>query len=309
MVDFPTPVEAIDADPGAEDLQRPQPAAAARPRLGAAHAHPRPDPAAAAGGDGDAAASPTRHGRRRARSTGCARRLKAHPCHDCPDREDHARWAERWFKLDRDAATLRRRDRAAHQHRRAAVRPGLRGADGAGLPRRRHGHRARRATCGGSTPTWTWWPPSRCAAACGTAWTPSELAAALSVLVFEARRPDDASSPRLPGGAVRERDRPRRSGSGASWTRSSATTGSTSCASPTSGSRGRPTAGPRATSSTTCSHVTDLAAGDFVRWIKQLLDLAGQVADAAGPGELRETAREVVRRLNRGVVAYSSLTD
>ncbi|WP_281369043.1 hypothetical protein [Nocardioides ungokensis] len=34
--------------------------------------------------------------------------------------------------------------------------------------------------------------------------TPSELAAALSVLVFEARRPDDASSPRVPGGAVRD---------------------------------------------------------------------------------------------------------
>ena len=35
--------------------------------------------------------------------------LKAHPCHACPDREDHARWAERYFKLDRDAATLKRR--------------------------------------------------------------------------------------------------------------------------------------------------------------------------------------------------------
>ena len=39
---------------------------------------------------------------------------------------------------------------------------------------------------------------------------------------------------------------------------------------------------------------TDLAAGDFVRWMKQLLDLAGQVADAAGDSPLRETAREVV---------------
>ena len=34
--------------------------------------------------------------------------------------------------------------------------------------------------------------------------------------------------------------------------------------------------------STRCSSETDLAAGDFVRWIKQLLDLADQVADAAG---------------------------
>ena len=47
---------------------------------------------------------------------------------------------------------------------------------------------------------------------------------------------------------------------------------------------------------------TDLAAGDFVRWMKQLLDLAGQVADAAGrTRRLRETAREA--RLRRGVVA------
>ena len=55
--------------------------------------------------------------------------------------------------------------------------------------------------------------------------------------------------------------------------------------------------------------VDDLAAGDFVRWMKQLLDLAGQVADAAGDQPLRETAREVVRRLRRGVVAYSGLAD
>ena len=55
--------------------------------------------------------------------------------------------------------------------------------------------------------------------------------------------------------------------------------------------------------------VSDLAAGDFVRWMKQLLDLAGQVADASGASPLRDTAREVVRRLRRGVVAYSSLAD
>ena len=51
--------------------------------------------------------------------------------------------------------------------------------------------------------------------------------------------------------------------------------------------------------------VSDLAAGDFVRWMKQLIDLAGQVADAAEESPLRKTAREVVRLLRRGVVAYS----
>ena len=35
--------------------------------------------------------------------------LKAHPCHQCPEREDHSRWAERWFKLQRDTETLKRR--------------------------------------------------------------------------------------------------------------------------------------------------------------------------------------------------------
>ena len=52
--------------------------------------------------------------------------------------------------------------------------------------------------------------------------------------------------------------------------------------------------GARATSSTTCSTAAELAAGDFVRWMKQLLDLPEQVADAAGDAPLRGTAREVV---------------
>lgn len=33
--------------------------------------------------------------------------LKNHPCHGCSDRENHARWAERWWKLERDTEGLR----------------------------------------------------------------------------------------------------------------------------------------------------------------------------------------------------------
>ena len=54
---------------------------------------------------------------------------------------------------------------------------------------------------------------------------------------------------------------------------------------------------------------SELAAGDFVRWMKQLLDLTGQVADAAGDSPLRATARQAVRQLRRGVVAYTSLAE
>ena len=53
---------------------------------------------------------------------------------------------------------------------------------------------------------------------------------------------------------------------------------------------------------------TELPAGDFVRWTKQLMDLLGQVADAAGEdAELRRTAYTAVDALRRGVVAYSSV--
>lgn len=30
------------------------------------------------------------------------KKLKSHSCHQCPDRETHARWAERWWRLKRD---------------------------------------------------------------------------------------------------------------------------------------------------------------------------------------------------------------
>ena len=55
--------------------------------------------------------------------------------------------------------------------------------------------------------------------------------------------------------------------------------------------------------------VTGLSAGDFVRWMKQLLDLCGQVADAAGDSPLRTTARATAKSLKRGVIAYSVLAE
>ncbi|MGH3331215.1 MAG: DEAD/DEAH box helicase, partial [Nocardioidaceae bacterium] len=138
--------------------------------------------------------------------------------------------------------------------------------------------------------------------------SPSELAAALSALVFEARRADDAVAPRLPGGRVKatlaemvslwadldvlERefhlDFLREPDLGFAW------------------------AAYRWAEGANLDEVlneTDLAAGDFVRWMKQLLDLADQVADAAGDTDLRKTARRASGALRRGVVAYSSVSD
>jgi hypothetical protein len=37
------------------------------------------------------------------------RRLRRHPCHDCQDRENHARYAERYLRLARETEALERR--------------------------------------------------------------------------------------------------------------------------------------------------------------------------------------------------------
>jgi ATP-dependent RNA helicase HelY len=51
---------------------------------------------------------------------------------------------------------------------------------------------------------------------------------------------------------------------------------------------------------------SDIAPGDFVRAVKQVVDALGQVADASGEGDLRDSARAALAALRRGVVAYTS---
>jgi ATP-dependent RNA helicase HelY len=233
--------------------------------------------------------------------------LRAHPCHGCPDREDHARWAERHHKLARDTATLQRRieqrtNTIARQFDRVCEVLSSLGylaedevtENGARLMRI---YTDMDLVAAESLRHRIW-----------DGLSPSELAAALSALVFETRRPDDAVSPRLPGGRVRQvladmvslwadldalerqhhLDFLREPDLGFAW------------------------AAYRWAEGATLDDVlteTDLAAGDFVRWVKQLLDLTDQVADAADDTDLRTTARAASAALRRGVVAYSSVSD
>jgi ATP-dependent RNA helicase HelY len=52
---------------------------------------------------------------------------------------------------------------------------------------------------------------------------------------------------------------------------------------------------------------SDLTPGDFVRAVKQLIDLLDQVAAAARSAPVADTARRAIAALRRGVVAYSSV--
>ncbi|MFL6062258.1 MAG: DEAD/DEAH box helicase [Marmoricola sp.] len=235
------------------------------------------------------------------------RALRQHPCHGCPDREDHARWMERWYKLERDARTLRRRieqrtNTIARQFDRVCevltALDYLAGDEVTGRGRAlMRIYNEMDLVTAESLRAGLW-----------RGLDPSQLAAVLSSLVFESRKADDAASPRLPGGRVRDvlaemtglwadldalerqhkLDQLREPDLGFVW------------------------AAYRWAEGDDLDEVLDatgLAAGDFVRWVKQLIDLSGQVADATSDPEVRDAAREAVTRLRRGVVSYTSVTD
>ncbi|MDQ4006618.1 MAG: DEAD/DEAH box helicase [Actinomycetota bacterium] len=233
--------------------------------------------------------------------------LRSHPCHQCPDREDHARWAERYFKLRQEAQKLHRR---IEQRTNTIARQFDRVCEVLEELDYLHGDTI---TPAGERLMRIYTEMDLVAAECLRAglWEdldPAELASVLSALVYESRRPDDVGPPRLPRGPVRdvlaemvetwghldalERDHRlqflREPDLGFAW------------------------GAFRWASGASLDDVltdTDLAAGDFVRWVKQLLDLTDQVAEAAGDGPLRKNARLAAGALRRGVVAYSSVAD
>jgi len=236
--------------------------------------------------------------------------LRNHPCHGCSDREQHARWAERYWRLRRDNEGLRRRvENRTNSIARVFDRvcdllEHLGYLEGDSANPERHG-----VTDAGRRLARLYGELDLLAAEClrqGT-WrglSPAELAASVSALVFEAREPVTAP-PRLPRGKVpealdatmklwgqlarAERDRRldflREPAPGFAWAAFRWASGASLDAVLTENA---------------------MPAGDFVRWIRQLLDLLGQIAQAADD-EIRPTAERAMDALRRGVVAYSSV--
>ena len=230
------------------------------------------------------------------------RRLRQHPCHGCPDLQLHLRDLERRARLEREAATVEQRvSGRSHVLARTFGR--------VCTVLEKLGYLADdEVTPEGRRLAALYTELDLLAAEClrrGT-WAglpPAELAACVSALTFESRRPDEAAAPRLPQGRAREvlasmvsvwgelsaleRDQNlsflREPDLGFAWTVNAWARG---------------TALDKLVSS-------DLTAGDFVRAIKQLIDLLGQLAVADAGGELAGTARAAMDALRRGVVAYS----
>ncbi len=296
-VDFPTPVEALATVrvPRSFNARSPQ---ARRDLASSLRTRVPADPAVRPRGRRAAAADDAE--RERLRSA-----LRRHPCASCPDREEHSRWAERYSRLARDTAALEQKMAGRTNtlgltfDRVCAVLLELGYLDdevvtvaGGRLARLYTESDLLVAEC---LRTGLW-----------EALNPAELAAAVSTLVYEGRRPD-GSSPRLPGGRVRDvlAEMVRL------WGKLESVEASHRLRTLREPDLGFALAAHRWASGQRLDAVlseTDLAPGDFVRWVKQLIDLLGQLTDVAEPGtSVATTARGAVTALRRGVVAYSSV--
>ncbi|HLU74370.1 MAG TPA: DEAD/DEAH box helicase [Nonomuraea sp.] len=242
--------------------------------------------------------------------TDLRRRIRQHPCHGCDEREDHARWAERYHKLLRETQGLRRRvEGRSHVISRTfdricTVLEQLGYLDGEHVTD--EGRRLGRIYTELDLLT------AECLRS--GLWEeldPAELAACVSALVFESRQSDDARRPKIPAGRAQDA----LSAMVRLWGELEAIESDHGLSTIREPDLGFAWAAFRWTKGHSLDAVlmdgvngSELAAGDFVRWIKQLMDLLGQLGDAAPPGSaIRRTATKAVDSMRRGVVAYSTL--
>jgi ATP-dependent RNA helicase HelY len=229
--------------------------------------------------------------------------LRAHPCNRCPEREDHARWAERFHRLRRETDALERRvEGRTNTIARTFDRVCRLLQDGGYLD-------GDTVTPAGAQLARIYNDADLLVAECirRRLWdglSAPELAAVVSSVAYEARR-EEAGPPRLPGGRVR----PTLTEMQRLWVRLKDAESDHRLNFLREPDAGFAWAAHRWASGHPLDTVlteTDLPAGDFVRWVKQLLDLLGQIEDVAEE-PLRATARAAIRALDRGVVAYSSV--
>jgi ATP-dependent RNA helicase HelY len=259
--------------------------------------------------DGDGAGRPRGSGGPAAEDTEIAtlrQELRRHSCHGCAEREDHARWAERYFRLDRETTGLRRRVESRSQviartfDRVCAVLEQLGYLEGDTVTD--EGRRLGRVYSELDLLT-----AESLRAGIWADLTPAELAACVSALVYESRQPDDATPPKTPAGPAREA----LAAMVRLWGELDAVEKDNRVSFLREPDLGFAWAAYRWAKGHQLDAVlteADMTAGDFVRAVKQLLDLLGQVADAAPTGSgIRATAGRAMDAMRRGVVAYSSV--
>jgi ATP-dependent RNA helicase HelY len=302
-IDFPVPVEALERMriPRSFNARSPESrrdlASALRTKAGH-HAPPRHRKERSAAADDEEIAK-------------LRAEIRRHPCHGCDERENHARWAERYHRLKRDTRQLERKIEgrtntiARTFDRVSAVLTELgylRGdevtEDGRRLARL-YGELDLLASECLRDGVWEGLPPS-------------ELAACVSALVYESRSADDALPPKLPGGGAREalEEMVR------IWGRLDALEEDHRISQTEGVGQREPDLGfawaayrwAEGHGLDSVLRDADMPAGDFVRWCKQCIDVLGQIAVAApAGGDVAKNARRALESMRRGVVEYTSV--
>ena len=247
--------------------------------------------------------------RRQRQITELRRRMKQHPCHACSDREAHARWAERWWRLKREtdqlSGQIRGRTGAVAQVfdrvTEVLLELGYLEQEGDALTVAAPGRALRRI----------YGERDLLVAEClrRGVWDELDapgLAALAAALVYEPRREGadqgEWGMPRGPFRAALEATE-------AIWAELGDLEAEHRLPGTEPLSSGLSLATQRWASGGSLDNVlrlADLAAGDFVRWMKQAVDLLDQISLVAD-GDLGRTARRSIDGIRRGIVAYASV--
>jgi len=243
------------------------------------------------------------------------KRLRAHPCHGCSEREDHARWAERWARLDAEHSRLITRIEGRTSSIARVFDRICELLEELGyLALGPDGRPGRVVTDAGQVLRRLYAENDLLVAEClrRGAWDgldPAGLAAVASTVLYESRRDEARSAPPLPGGPDGRLARAL-TATTRLWSDLDDRQHAHRLERMSALDDGLVLPIHRWASGRGLDAVlsgTDLAAGDFVRWCKQVIDLLDQVAQAASTPALRTTAEHALDRLRRGVVAYSSV--
>jgi ATP-dependent RNA helicase HelY len=250
--------------------------------------------------------------RRQKQLVGLRAQLKQHPCHSCNERESHARWAERWWKLKKQTDDLTRQIRtrtgvvAKIFDRVTDVlialgylvdKPGTPGelelsSTGRSL-RRIYGERDLLVAESLRRGLWD-------------DLDAASLAAMATALVYEPRRDEGAPDERnLPRGPFREAF----DATGTLWAELDDLEKENRLPGSQPLSTGLTIGMYRWAKGATLNSVlsdADLAAGDFVRMTKQTIDMLDQLSVVAD-SKVGVTARSALDAIRRGIVAYSSV--
>lgn len=239
------------------------------------------------------------------------RELRAHPCHGCSEREDHARWSERWWKLRQETDGLIRQIQgrtntiAKTFDRVCGVLTGygyLETSDTGGLSISPDGQRLRRIY--GEKDLLI---SQSLRMGAFNDLDAAEIAALASVLVYQAKREDRGLRPKMPSVSLESAvDTVVREWSALEDVEEANKLPLT----------GEPELGlvwpifkwAKGRHLQDVLSGTDLAAGDFVRWVKQVIDLLDQLADIPNlDPRIARLCAEAIKLIKRGVVAYSSV--